>query len=182
MENNLTVDWLKKNHYLIHYFGLGFIQIKVSDSERYHFYHPSFEAITEDPNDHRYDFVSTVLKGKIKNTIWQLDDTVSVALDCEIRWESCKKDMDSVPPSFAGKVTMAGIFVISEGDKYFLGRDTFHQVERVSPGPLVTKLVRGNVVKDLARVVLLSNKEPVCPFSVVMPEAKLWEIVEDSIK
>lgn len=69
-----------------------------------------------------------------------------------------------------------------DGDKYFLGRDTFHQVERVSPGPLMTKLVRGRVVKELARIVLMPGKEPVCPFSRVLPEAELWELVEDSLK
>lgn len=178
---NLTVDNLKKNHYMIHYFGLGFVQVKVSESERYHFYHPSLQPITEDPHDHRYDFVSTVLRGKIKNTLYELGD-VDYAVPCEIRWENCKKDKGVVPPPFMSKAVMTGIFTVSEGDKYFLGRNTFHQVERVSDGPLVTKIVRGKVVKDLARILLLPGKEPVCPFSKNLPEARLWEIVEDSLK
>jgi len=29
----LDIDWLVKNHELIHYFGLGFIQLKLNQSE-----------------------------------------------------------------------------------------------------------------------------------------------------
>lgn len=178
---NLTVDWLKQNHYMIHYFGLGFIQVKVTESERYHFYHPTLEAFTEDPHDHRYDFISTVLKGKIKNTLYALDNS-EYALPCEIRWENCKKDKGSVPPPFLSKSILTGIFTISEGDKYFLPRDTFHTVERASDGPLVTRILRGHVVKDLARIMLKPGTEPVCPFSRNLAETELWEIVEDSLR
>lgn len=35
----LDTDFLRKNHQLIHFFGLGFVQLKLDANLRMHFYH-----------------------------------------------------------------------------------------------------------------------------------------------
>lgn len=42
----LNLAWLKANHRTIHYFGLGFIQLKLDESRRMHFYVPSLKPTT----------------------------------------------------------------------------------------------------------------------------------------
>lgn len=38
----MNIDWLKANSTMIHYFGLGFIQVKLGDLDRVHFYLPGY--------------------------------------------------------------------------------------------------------------------------------------------
>ena len=50
------------------YFGLGFIQCKINQHERVHIYHPDLMPIVnieEEIHNHRYDFESTILMGKL---------------------------------------------------------------------------------------------------------------------
>ena len=57
-----------------HYFGLGFIQCKINQYERIHVYHPDLMPIVnieEEVHNHRYDFESKILMGKIKNKKYQ---------------------------------------------------------------------------------------------------------------
>lgn len=178
MKKHLDIDWLKENHQLIHFFGLGFIQLKLNDSERMHFYHPSLEAFAEEPHDHRYSFISTVLKGGLKNIIWKMKEGGEAA---ELRYESCKKDINDVPPSEQCQRVMIGEFTTRAGSSYFVNEDMFHQVERVGDGPCITFLVRQEPVKEFARILAEPDSPNVCPFSRNLSEEELWQIVEDCL-
>ncbi len=59
---------------MIHYFGLGFIQLKINFETRMHFYSPELPQITsnEDVHNHRYDFESCVLKGELEQELFHV--------------------------------------------------------------------------------------------------------------
>lgn len=184
---DLNIDWLRANCQMIHFFGLGFVQLKVSDSVRYHFYHPKWSGFTEDPHDHRYDFSAEVIRGRIKHTLWDIvevvgeGDSFGGGISFELRFESCNKDEKHVPAGYSVRAKAIGRFVVAAGDWYWLDKDIFHQVERMGGGPLITKLVRDDPTKDHARILAPHGSDVVCPFSGNLPEAELWEIVEDCL-
>lgn len=177
--HELELDRLKENCRLIHFFGLGFVQLKISDTERYHFYHPELEAFTEEPHDHRYHFISKVLKGSLVNKVWRVDDQGEKA---ELRYESCNKDVSDVPASYPCNRSQVGSFEVKAGSSYYIDENTFHQVERSSTGPCITKLTRGPVIKDFARILTTPGAEEACPFSRNLPEEDLWKIIVDCLK
>jgi hypothetical protein len=177
------VDFLREHHTTIHFFGLGFVQVKMDDDSRYHFYHPSLPAFTENPHNHRYHFTSTVLRGGLRNHIWKVVvHSTEGDVPAVIRYESCDPKImaprgDS-PPVRALKVSTFDTFA---GSSYYMDENTFHQVERLGSGPCVTHLVRGPKVDPLARVVCLEGKDDICPFSRNLSDDDLWTIVRESI-
>ena len=46
MTNENLIDYLIKNHIIIQYFGLGFIQIKINENVRFHFYQSSRKTLS----------------------------------------------------------------------------------------------------------------------------------------
>lgn len=174
----LDLGWLKTHSKLIHFFGLGFVQIKLNDLERLHFYHPDFKGFVEEPHDHRYYFTSNVLKGSIKNTIWKIADIGEPAI---VKYESCKKEKNTVPNSYETHRECIGSFIINEGSGYFIDDNTFHQVCRQGNKPCITYLVRGKPTKDFARVLSAPSMIELCPFSQNLPDDELWKIVKECL-
>lgn len=59
------------------FFDLGFIECKISDKERIHFYHPELKIpvnALDNVRNHRYDFVGKVLRGHLQNKIYNFFD------------------------------------------------------------------------------------------------------------
>lgn len=160
---------------MTHFFGLGFIQIKVSEGERYHFYHPSLPAFVDEPHDHRYDFSSNVLKGQLTNTLWNVTPGNSgnlISVTCE---EGSNDEIIA-----CGVIECLASFSMIQGSFYELKSDTFHTINPVydSFGCVITKLHRGRSVKPKARVFRPSENIKICPFSKQLNEDEIWEIVD----
>jgi hypothetical protein len=68
----LDIDHLRATGARPHWFGLGFIQLKLTNNERMHFWHPDLQPIVpeEEIHDHRYDFESFVIKGELRHQIY----------------------------------------------------------------------------------------------------------------
>lgn len=171
----LDFGWLKANHQMIHYFGLGFIQLKINNYTRMHFYHPTLKPIVaEGVHNHRYSFGSLILKGELKQSIF-----AKVPGDTHIcEQESCK---EGACVEAAG--TPCGLeFLVHnqyrEGSQYTINHSTFHQVE--SPFG-ITLLNRTEYKKELAEVIRPVGAEKVCPFSHKVEEDKLWDIVKEML-
>lgn len=172
----VNLDELRKEAKLIHYFGLGFIQVKLSDTTRMHFYTAALPPIIpeEDIHDHRYDFTSRILHGTLRQEIFALTEGDSHILEDE----SCK---ESAPPMRSG--VPYGIKKIHEqefrrGSSYVIDHDTFH---RISATDAITFIGRGDYKKEFARVAHVNMAPKVCPFSKKIPEKELWEIVSAMI-
>lgn len=180
IDKNINVDWLKKNAKMIHYFGLGFVQLKVNDTFRLHFYNKSLPAIVseEDIHNHRYDFRSKVIKGKF---IQELFDVVEG--DTHVReFESCQHGVEAPKDAVPCGVERKSRHLYTAGSMYDISHNTFH---RVKANNCITLLMRktapdgGFYRKPYAEVVRKKDAEKVCPFSKKVSEDELWEIVAE---
>lgn len=172
--HEVTLESLKKNCTLIHYFGLGFIQIKLGDMWRIHVYTDKLPAIVdeEDVHNHRYDFKSRILHGTFKQELFEV-----IAGDTHtLEDESCKKDGGSINPPRPCSLKKLFAQEMRQGSEYVIERDTYH---RVSSKNAITLLERSVVEKEFAQVIREKDGLKICPFSKVVPEDELWGIVED---
>lgn len=175
----MTVDSLKSECKMIHYFGLGFIQVKMSDTIRYHFYLPSgtlpVTAPEEEIHNHRQGFKSYILKGALSQSIYEQTEGNSyecVPVSCDPK--NAIKGIGS-PCNFRVVARMH----LKEGSFYSVHHNTFHNVR--STFGAITALKMGPKQKEYAYVIRPIGSPEVCPFSIVIPEAKLWELVDASL-
>ena len=172
----LTIDYLKKNCSKIHAFGLGFIQIKLGLEDRVHIYCPEAGLTTqeEEIHNHRYNFESSVLKGKLTNKIYEIKNSSSGSY--RLVNEACNPDLPK-DESFilVEEPILISSFTTTPGEKYFLHKDTFHRVQ--AEVGTITSLKRGPVEKSQAQVIAPQGLTLTCPFSLNLPEDQLWEIV-----
>ena len=178
MDVVLSVDWLRANATKAHFFGLGFIQVKLDDLHRVHFYHRDIPAFVEDPHDHRYDFISIVKRGCLLNKVWKLIP----GDDHEVSFVDCRLGGEQAPSEFRTGVVALGSFKTHEGSGYHMHSETLHTVHPVFElGPVITLVQRELPFKDHARSVKPVANLSVCPFSRPMPDDELWQIVRDCI-
>lgn len=176
--DTLDVDLLRARCTMIHYFGLGFIQVKLNDKERLHFYHDHVPAYVDEPHNHRYDFTSTVVRGALGNTIWSKSGEGDAHQLFDVFDESCAPDHVVTDPKPGVKMHVSAMFVTRRGSSYSLHRDVFHVVEPLlDEGPCITHLHRGQTVKEHAQVLRRPGAEKICPFSRQMTDDELWRIV-----
>jgi hypothetical protein len=193
MPNYLNVNWLHDNATLIHYFGLGFIQIKLGEEERLHIYTKQFPSITsyEDIHNHRYDFTSYVLRGVLHQEIWTFEDRPNYAATYEMTAETCQ--MASVeqpvkaPLKILGAIDKIFDMTLVEGSSYNLDYRQFHRVKPL--GDAVTLVRRAGFsegksgyLQEHADVIRPKGSKPVCPFSQKIPEDELWKAVVRVLK
>ena len=183
---DIDLDYLKSFRKRIYYFGLGFIQVILSPSHRLHFYSPELPAITEDIHNHRYDFISKVVKGELTQTCYALSDwglwfekpdppdgTPNVYIAKE---ESCNPNIKTESPTKLVHLWpyATGSETYQEGESYIVKHYEQHTVKATN---CITSLVRGHYKKQAAVVYYPRGKTPVCPFSKEIPEPELWEII-----
>lgn len=163
------------------WFGLGFIQLKLSENQRLHFWHDRLKPNSgheEEAHNHRYDFHSTVLKGELLDELWQFHS------DPHGEWNmwrvSCQPG-DSGDAAIIGRVGITSITPrrIATNQTYFMPETCFHRT--FPQGSVVTCLNRGPVIAERALVIRPVGKEHICPFRVVMSEDELWSIIEEII-
>lgn len=174
--NEITLSDLKKNHTIIHYFGLGFIQVKLEKEFRIHFYTEKLPPIIdkEDVHNHRYGFTSTILYGELCQETFQTtgENTHTISSEnCQEGYESQEKD------------TPCGLEKLStkwfkKGDSYSIEHATFH---RVQANNTITILKRGEYQKDFAQIIRPKEALKICPFSKKIDKKELWKIVEECL-
>jgi len=170
-------DWLKSNCRLIHYFGLGFIQLKLNDAERMHFYTEELPSIMpeEEVHNHRYDFVSQILMGELKQELFEV-----VPGNTHVLWkESCNVDKPVAEAGVPCGLKPKTWHIYRAGSAYGIGHETFH---RVGAKRCITLIRRSGYCKDLAEVVRQVGADKVCPFSKPIHESTLWRIVQEMVR
>lgn len=172
----LDIDYLKSNCKRIYNFGLGFVQIVLNDTERVHFYldDKSFQT-NEEIHNHRYNFESTILKGKFQNNIW--DIIPSSEATHILKNESCNKDIkldNDVSISYIVKLLDEKVYEV--GDSYQMSFNQFHNIDWF--GNTITYLRRSDIILPYAQVLTRVNEVSCCPFAGIKEEKEIWEIVE----
>lgn len=176
--HEVTLEGLKKQCTHIHYFGLGFIQIKLGPTHRIHFYTNLLPPIVdkEDVHNHRYDFTSTVLYGNFIQELFTVIEGDTHVLEEESCTEGYVREASKSKVCSIEKTSNQHF---SAGSSYFISHKTFHRVEASNA---ITFLSRSNYKKELAEVVKEKGKPNICPFSKKIPENELWNIVENILR
>lgn len=173
-----NIDFLKTNCQRLYFFGLGFIQVKLNDSERVHFYTNVFPKTTakEEVHNHRYNFESTILQGTLVQEIFScsLDD----AGDSWITKETCNPDTKKEFDRQKCTIKLLQRQKFCMGSSYWTDHDTLHRAESNNA---ITYLTRGPYMKDEADVIYPANLTPTCPFSVKVSDDELWEVIRSMI-
>ena len=176
---DIDLDELRKNYARLYYFGLGFIQLKLNDVERLHFYSSKLPVITEEPHNHRYGFLSRVLKGEITNNVWTTGIPGEKDGNYLMVSESCNPDIKAPPvetPVFAMPMDS---LTYHPGESYIMTQDMYHTVQAKE---CITHLIRTHKTANFAFVLREKGKPAVCPFSKKIPEGELWEIMKEMVE
>lgn len=171
--------YLKNNNIKPNYFGLGFIQCKISESIRAHFYHPSIQPIVnieEEIHDHRYNFTSYILHGKLINKRYKFveDDNGQYIK----QFESCNKNIEVKDQ----KITIGNIENFGKSDNliencnYYMDHRWFHTIQSEN---CVTLLRRSEYKKEYSNVIRPINSEKICPFSKTVDAQECWNIIKE---
>ena len=170
----VTLRDLKEKCTMIHYFGLGFIQIKLGPIYRLHIYTDVLPAIIgkEDIHNHRYDFTSNILYGNLYQELYEITSGTTHIVE----EESCKEGYVSDESSKKlCSIRKIGDQHFGEGSSYSIHHRTFHRVESADA---ITLLTRSDYKKELALVVRPQEASKICPFSKKVNEDELWDIVD----
>ncbi len=175
-EQALDINWLKANCTRLYFFGLGFIQVKINDRYRVHFYTEKWHPTVKDDeiHNHRYNFTSTILKGRFAQTIFATRPG----------WSHCKVQLTCKPGMMGNMPVVEPTLYVDKlyrceygpGSKYELDHNTFHIVEAAHN--TITLLETGPYQKEQSDILYPDGTALTCPFSVEVSDAELWEEIE----
>ena len=170
----INIEWLKNNHERLYFFGLGFIQLKINEEYRLHFYIPELPSFVDHPHNHRYNFESTILKGILINNIYK----EVPGNDFIIQEDSCSEGFIPSKEARKSNFTLVQSNSYSAGEIYFMNHDVFHTVKANNA---ITLLKRSEYKKDLAEISFPSTQKKVCPFMNKLSSDELWSYIEKSL-
>jgi|SRR5271157_1335893 len=169
-----------------YWFGLGFIQLKLSDTERMHFWLPEIpHPEREEIHNHRYDFTSIVLAGELRHDVYHLDAKTGPMFG-KTEWEifetNCAPNKEGTVETVSGCiVSPIGQFNLTAGSTYAFPHESFHTTEgtkfaithltRVLPKPL-----------EYASVIKKRGVETVCPFKEKIETHVCWRYVDAALQ
>jgi hypothetical protein len=176
----LNIDWLKNNHEMVHFFGLGFIQLKINKMERLHFYTDLLPktANDEEIHNHRYNFVSRILGGLLYQEIFEISTIKVLNSEFYVTQETCSAEHKEFPKVDCDVNKVFAQFY-DEGTSYYIDHNTFHKVKSANA---ITHVMRSDYKKELSDVVFKKTQEKVCPFSIKKTSDELFQIIEQIIK
>lgn len=177
---DIDIDWLKNNHTLIHYFGLGFIQIKINQNYRLHFYTEKLPKIVdeEEVHNHRYSFTSKILYGKLIQRVYTITETDEANTLYTLEEESCNKEKPLHRDKRYCSLHEMGMQMFIAQSKYNIHHSVFHKIDAHDT---ITLIKRGEYMKENAEVIRHKDANKICPFSQVVDEKLLWNIVEEML-
>lgn len=163
-KNTPFIEYLKDNSESIKCFGLGFVQVKCVDIN-YNFYSDKIEKFSnsEAPHNHQRDFVSEILKGELKETLY----TVKGGND--IGFCGCGDKSKNIYYEYKECES----FKHKTGDLYLRLKDEYHSVS--GEHGTVTKVYKMGSESDAFVLSENVDNEHGIEYSV----EELWSIVED---
>jgi len=162
-------------------FGLGFVQLKLTDKTRMHFWHESVPHVErEEIHNHRYDFKSHVLAGRLNFSLYNVQGYANIR-GYTPEWErfdtKCVPGEADVtmPTTTPVHVAHLGDFRLAEGSVYKFPHDAFHTTEETEFA--ITYLEREPKVREFASVVKKHGAVSTCPFANPGTPEEAWELI-----
>lgn len=168
-----------------HYFGLGFIQLKLDTTRRLHFWVPHWPVIPgadTELHNHRYSFSSTVLQGTLVQEIFRLPTDQALRAnprpgDLEVVEVSCQPGAASEPQVLGYAAPRKVLHLTTHaGGQYRLDPIDFHRA--FPQGDVITRLDRQAVESQTARVLRPPGSAFACPFSIEKTQDECWAEIE----
>jgi hypothetical protein len=171
----LDLELLKKLPNKPYFFGLGWIQLRVNNDQRLHFWCPNLtvDDHDEDIHDHRYGFTSRILLGSLKQTFYGFIPSSEGKF--ELLETDCKPIHGEPKYDQRGDIIATEEMNLKAGDVYAIPHDQFHRIDATS---CITLLTRGPIEKPLARVLKPWYQPHSCPLSKEMPQREIWDHIE----
>jgi hypothetical protein len=183
----LDYHWLRtmsdKNGTPPHWFGLGFIQLKLTPDTRIHFWLPWLKGKErEEIHNHRYNFTSRILAGSLHKEIYEVFNRGKMgAYDWELFTTTCapgkEGEVTKTTPVDCEKIAE---FDLGAGSTYFFRHDQFHTTEGTDFA--ITYLERENKVKSDAMVVKRAGVPTTCPFANPIDAVELWDHIHAALE
>lgn len=168
----LKLEWLKENCEKIHWFGLGFIQIKIQEGLRYHFYTDKFPSVCKESiHTHRYTFTSEVIAGKLRQCIF----SEVAGNDYKRVLHLCIKGQEPIQAGLFSLNLLTSVN-LNKGSHYTIGKDTIHNVS--SYGDCITKVWWEGSKQGDCLVYTPYGETDNDPFVDNILEEELWDEVE----
>ena len=177
----ITIDKLRNLNYSnVICYGTGVVKLHLGGSKIYRFY--SDISTLDEIHDHRCNFTSTVLKGILRNRIYELsicnaDSTLQV-----IRSE-CKPNAERIVEEDNATIIEVCNFTTCVGESYYLKYDLLHKVERVTPKVITFMEKELPNIQSSSRIIMDESVEDhISPLSTTKSEAECWEIIDFTLK
>lgn len=176
----LTVDKLRKLGGYPHYLGLGVIKCRLKDDLSYHFYSERSPAIVDNIHEHRFGFTSTVLKGRLKNIIYDVDGS-NPESTLQVERGECRPGVERVIEVENAKIIELCSFITPPGESYHIESYTLHRIQWLTDKG-ITFLEKEPVVRIDPRFVEDISKPRVCAMSQPKSKEECWEIIEFTLQ
>ncbi len=173
----LTVDGLRKLDGKVSYMGLGVIKYKFRNNRAYHFYSEMAPAIVEDIHEHRFNFTSKVVKGALKNYIYDVQGQDKNST-LQVERGECTANAERTTEVPNANIVELCNFVTEEGQSYYIHYTTLHRIECLTPKVITLLDKELPNVQENPRFVIDTNNPSVCAFSQPKSEQECWEIIE----
>lgn len=158
-------------------FGLGFIRIVLSETECLNVYLddiPRFDN-HKSPHNHQYPFKSTILKGKLIETLYYIWESENED-DAHTMWCACG-DTDKVKDG-SYSYDIYGIFIYGDGDTYERDINDYHAVEATHG--TVTRFIKDLSSEKVDAYVIGDKSDDVYVSKYTSDE--LWDMVKPHIE
>ena len=187
MSSNEIFDYLKQPQHEVFYAGEGIAGILIKHNRGFHFYTSDAPRIIKDLHSHKRSYTSTVLKGAIRNHIYEIrgltpiNGKVLVNIECEL---ICGKGGCAKQKVVQKNLDVVKIKEITTecGESYSLNYRDFHMFELLTDGPVITSMVHSRIQQPNTQIIVDENylTNNCCP--VYPSESELWEMVKSCLE
>ena len=173
----ITIDQLRALNGRPHYMGLGVVKYPFRKNQSYHFYSDKAKVLVEDIHEHRFSFTSNVIKGKLKNYIYDICGA-NPASTLRVERGECAPDVKR--DIIASNINLIELctFVTEPGQEYHIHYTTLHRIECLTTKVITLLNKELPFAQTTPRFITDTANPSVCAFSQPKPTSECWEIIE----
>jgi hypothetical protein len=183
----MDIDTLRKLDGKLHSPAAGVVGLSVGSSDLYHFFSQETSDI-DDIHNHRRSFTSNVIKGTIRNNIFDIvddpDSTKCVMKGmclkfCKATQNMCSRNIPTTRQNVATNIIAS--FDTTEGQRYFLDYTTFHNLELLTP-VVITHVQWGEMKQTEPEFIRDTGNNIYCEHLQNISDNDMWEIIDTTLE